>query len=162
MEVSLSHSMPKSWHIGYGETIPREMRPPSHPKRVLELLRQKTLDTRIAVVGASNAPDKYGNIIVKNLRRKGYAVIPVNTREQNIDGLPAVASLAEIDPPPTLVNIVTPPNVTRDILEQASKLPIRAVWLQDGSFDDEILDQLSRYSFETVYDACIMVVSNSV
>ena len=49
----------------------------------------RSTKTRIAVVGASNDPSKYGNIIVKNLMAHGYDVVPVNPKEATIAGLPA-------------------------------------------------------------------------
>ncbi len=135
-------------------------RPNPHPESVMGKLKRKTRETRIAVVGASNDPEKYGNIIVKNLLGKGYAVLPVNPRETMIAGVQAYEKLADIDGPIDIVNIVTPPQVTRGILDEVAELGVESVWLQDGSFDESILDSLADAPFEAVYDACIMVVSS--
>lgn len=40
-------------------------------------------------------------------------------------------------PTETSVSIITPPKVTRKVLEEAKKVGVPAVWLQPGSFDDE-------------------------
>jgi predicted CoA-binding protein len=119
----------------------------------------RSVKTRIAVVGASNNPAKYGNIIVKNLTAHGYQVFPVNLREATIAGLPAYHSLAELPEPVDIVNVVTPPAVTRRILADARQAGLGLVWLQDGSFDQGTLDDASAAPFKTVYDACIMVVA---
>lgn len=37
------------------------------------------------------------------------------------------------------MSIITPPKVTVKVLEEAKKLGIKSVWLQPGTFDDEIL-----------------------
>lgn len=37
------------------------------------------------------------------------------------------------------MSIITPPHVTRKILEEAKALGVPAVWLQPGTFDDEVL-----------------------
>jgi hypothetical protein len=42
-------------------------------------------------------------------------------------------------PSETSVSIITPPKITKKVLEEAKKLGIQGVWLQPGSFDDEIL-----------------------
>lgn len=118
--------------------------------------------TRIAVVGASNDPDKYGNIIVKNLMKRGYDVIPVNLTESSIAGLPVYRSLAEVPKPVHIVDVVTPPAVTRQILEDAAAAGTGLVWLQDGSFDDSVLAAAASAPFKTVHDACIMVVAGAV
>jgi uncharacterized protein len=134
--------------------------PDPHPPEVFEILRRKTAATRIAVVGASNDPSKYGNVIVRNLAVKGYTVLPVNPKEKEIAGLPAYPDLASVPGPVHLVDVVTPPAVTRRVLEDAAKLSLPAVWLQDGSYDDEALAIAAAAPYKTVYEACIMVASN--
>src|SRR6516225_6251413 len=101
--------------------------------------------TRIAVVGASNDPRKYGNIIVKDLQRRGYRIFPVNLHE-----------------PVDIVDVVTPPEVTKRILKEAAAAGLPLVWLQDGSFDDAVLAQAEAAPFATVAHACIMVVAREV
>jgi predicted CoA-binding protein len=122
----------------------------------------RSVKTRIAVVGASNNPAKYGNIIVKNLMAHGYQVFPVNLHEASIAGLPVYHSLAELPEPVDIVNVVTPPAVTRRILADAREAGLGLFWLQDGSFDQAVLDVASAAPFKTVYDACIMVVARQV
>ncbi len=135
-------------------------RPVPHPPEVFDRLRRRGPETRIAVVGASNHPEKYGNVIVRNLAAKGYTVLPVNPRETEIAGLPAFPDLESVPGPVHIVNVVVPPRVTLGVLEKAGELGIPAVWLQDGSFDDAVLEAAARAPFETVYDACIMVASS--
>jgi predicted CoA-binding protein len=134
--------------------------PDPHPPEVFEILRRKTAATRIAVVGASNDPSKYGNVIVRNLAAKGYTVLPVNPKEKEIAGLPAYPDLASVPGPIHLVDVVTPPAVTRGVLEEAARLGLPAVWLQDGSYDDAALAVAAAAPYKTVYEACIMVASN--
>ena len=129
--------------------------------RVRELLREKSAKTRIAVVGASNAPEKYGNIIVENLKAKGYAVLPVNPREATSAGLPVFKAVGEVPAPVDIVVFVTPPGVTRKVFEELATLdPAPAAWLQDGSFDEEVLALAAAAPFETVHHACVMVVAS--
>lgn len=117
--------------------------------------------TRIAVVGASNDPRKYGNIIVNRLKRRGYQVLPVNPKEATIAGLPAFRSLADVPKPVDIVDVVTPPAVTHIILKDAAAAGLPLVWLQDGSFDDAVLAAAQAAPFKTVHGACIMVVARS-
>ena len=131
-----------------------------HPAEVLEVLRRKGSGTRIAVVGASTNPAKYGNIIVRNLATKGYMVLPVNPRSGEIAGIPAYPSLREAPGPIHVVSVVTPPSVTKKILEEVAQLGLPAVFLQDGSFDAAVLEYVATAPFKTVYGACIMVVTS--
>ncbi|HZN56327.1 MAG TPA: CoA-binding protein [Candidatus Polarisedimenticolaceae bacterium] len=130
---------------------------PSALREAKELLRSKT--TRIAVVGASNDPSKYGNIIVRNLLGHGYDVVPVNPKEKTIAGRSVVPTLADLPGPVDIVDVVTPPAVTRGILKDAAAAGVSLVWLQDGSFDQAVLDEAAAAPFKTVHGACIMVES---
>lgn len=124
-------------------------------------MRQRSPRARIAVVGASNNPEKYGNIIVRNLMGKGYDVLPINPREANVAGLPAYPNLAAAPGPIDIVDFVTPPAVTLNVLREVAALGLPAVFLQDGSFDAAVLQYIGTAPFQTVYGACIMVVTNS-
>ena len=46
------------------------------------------------------------------------------------------------------------------MLAKGAELGLPNVWLQDGSFDDAVLNYVATASFMTVYDACIVVVSD--
>ncbi len=64
----------------------------------------------VAVVGASRDPAKVGGSVIANLRAAGFPgrVWPVNARAGTVQGLPAVASLLDIDSPVDLAVITVP------------------------------------------------------
>lgn len=130
------------------------------PGPVMERLRVKGPETRIAVVGASNHPQKYGNIIVRNLHGKGYTVLPIHPKEAEIAGLPAYESVSKAPAPIHLVNFVTPPAVTRQVLGSLDPAVVDTVWFQDGSWDDEVIAAARARFRHVVHQACIMVVTN--
>jgi len=131
----------------------------SIPEVVMERLRHK-LSCRIAVVGASNNREKYGNIIVRNLLGKGYTVVPVHPTERQVEGLSCYASIADIPGEVDLVNFVIPPAATLKVLDQMKGFSCDAVWFQDGSFDDVVLARADELFPNVVSHACIMVVTN--
>jgi hypothetical protein len=60
-----------------------------------------------------------------------------------------VASPSGLESPhQTALSIITPPAVTKTILEEAKHVGIQAVWLQPGSFDDDGLEY-AKSNFET-------------
>jgi predicted CoA-binding protein len=119
-------------------------------------------DARIALVGASNAPQKYGNIILRDLRGLGYTVLPVNRREQYIEGETAYASLAELPPPVDIINVVVPPEQALAVVEGAQPSQCPVVWFQPGAFDQRVVEA-ARLRFPTVLAGdCIMVVARQV
>ncbi|MBZ5638342.1 MAG: CoA-binding protein [Acidobacteriia bacterium] len=131
-----------------------------HPSDVMELLRRRGPGTRIAVAGASTNPEKYGNKIVRNLKGKGYTVLPVNPKEDLVEGLSVAHSIGELEKPVDILVMVTPPPATLRLMKEAADAGLSAVWLQDGSFDDAVLEFAATAPFKTVHDACVMVASN--
>lgn len=104
-----------------------------------------------AVVGASSDPNKFGHKIFTWYTHHSLPVTPVNPSASSIKAFPPFPDL-EIKEYPTIpnlsalphptetsVSIITPPKVTVKVLEEAKKVGIKSVWLQPGTFDDEIL-----------------------
>ena len=114
-------------------------------------------DPLIAIVGATDAPGKYGGIIYRDMKAKGYRVVGVNPQRQTVDGDPAYASLADLDEAPDIVNIVVPPQRTMRVLEQAALIEDVAVWIQPGAADDAVRARVDELGLPALIDACIMV-----
>ncbi len=114
-------------------------------------------ETSVAVVGATDDPTKYGSVIYRDLKRKGYAVFPVNPNRSDVDGDKAYPSLDQLPKTPTIVNIVVPPSVTVGILKKCLELGLNNVWLQPGAESPESLAFLQEHGFNYLANACIMV-----
>lgn len=115
---------------------------------------------RIAVVGASNDPSKYGYRIVRHLLEEGHTVFPVNLHEDVILGVPAYKHIKDIGQAIDIVDIVVPPKQTLKIIHQVQKyLPRVWVWVQPGAESDEVVQHLEKHSKDfgrVTYNACIM------
>lgn len=121
---------------------------------MIDLSKIKT----IAVVGASNNPEKYGNKIVKNLIGRGFEVYPVNLKESEIEGLKVFRALSEIPNKPDLVDLVVPAEVGLEVLKEAKQLGIENVWVQPGAESEGIEKFLvENPEINSVVQSCIMV-----
>ena len=116
-------------------------------------------ETTVAVVGATDNATKYGSVIYRDLKRKGYAVFPVNPNRTQVDGDKAYPSLEKLPESPTIVNIVVPPSVTIGVLKKSLELGLKNVWLQPGAESPESLAFLQEHGFNYLANACIMVES---
>jgi predicted CoA-binding protein len=116
-------------------------------------------DTTVAVVGATDDPGKYGSVIYRDLKRKGFVVFAVNPNRSTVDGDPAYATLADLPERPTIVNLVVPPTVTLDVIRQAEELGLENVWVQPGAGDAAVGRYLDDHGFTYLSNACIMVRS---
>jgi len=63
-------------------------------------------DASIAVVGATDNSSKYGHVIYRDLKHKGFTVYPVNPQRTSVDGDPAFPNVGDIPGKPTIVNFV--------------------------------------------------------
>lgn len=116
-------------------------------------------DPLIAVVGATDAPGKYGGKIYRDLKSKGYRAVPVNPGRDTVDGDATVASLADLCDRPDIVNIVVPPSRTMQVLDAAAEIDDVAVWIQPGAADDAVRARVADLGIPALIDACIMVES---
>ena len=116
-------------------------------------------ETTVAVVGATDNPGKYGNIIYRDLKRKGFTVYPVNKNRDTVDGEKTYRSLDELPQHPTIVNVVVPPHEALLVLEKCKELGLDNVWLQPGAESSEVISFLEAGNFNYLASACIMVES---
>ena len=118
--------------------------------------------TKVALVGASEDPDKYGSVIFLDLIGKGIRVYPVNPKRSSVYGEKAYATLGELPESPDIVNIVTKPEVSLAIIKQCLALGYMNVWLQPGALDDAVATFLRNHPFNYLVDACTMAASRSL
>lgn len=111
-----------------------------------------------AVVGASKDPTKYGFKVFVALKSSGRAVFPLNPNASEIDGTKAFADLASLPQIPEALSLVTPPAVTRQVVQQAIALGVKILWMQPGA-EDEQASQAARDAGLTVIDdgSCVLV-----
>jgi predicted CoA-binding protein len=112
--------------------------------------------THFAVAGASSNPSKYGHRIFAWYLTKKLSPIPINPSRSTIEvrrkEFATTASPTQLkDPQITSLSIITPPPVTAKLLREAKEAGVLAVWLQPGSFTDEIL----QYALEAFPGAAI-------
>ena len=112
-----------------------------------------------AVVGASADRSKYGNKVLRVYQQNDKEVHPVNPKGGEIEGLTAYESLADLPEVPHAISVITPPNVTESIVEQAAELGIKHVWMQPGAESQRAVDLAREADINAIPgDACILVV----
>ena len=123
---------------------------------VLQKLEQENV--KIALVGASNDKSKFGNRIYRDLRSKGYNVVPINPKDENIEGDKAYTSIQMMEELPDIVNLVVPPPIAMKVAQNAVELGVEYLWFQPGSESDELENWLRNTDgIKYLINACIMV-----
>ena len=125
---------------------------------IAELLKTSR---RIAVVGASSNPIRPSYGVFRALVAAGYECIPVNPKETAIDGIPAVATLAEAaaraSGPIDIVDVFRRPEFTEDVAREAVAIGARALWLQLGVVNLESARIAAQGGLQVVMDRCTAI-----
>ncbi|MCC6490825.1 MAG: CoA-binding protein [Candidatus Hydrogenedentes bacterium] len=110
----------------------------------------------IAIIGASTDRKKYGNKAVRAFRDGGWTVYPVNAKATEVEGLPALASIADVPEPIDRVSMYVPPAVGKTILDAIAAKKPGELFFNPGSDDDEVV-ALAKSKGLNVIRACSIV-----
>jgi predicted CoA-binding protein len=124
----------------------------SDPARILREART------IAIVGASPEPHRSSHGVMRYLLDQGYRCIPVNPNCAEVLGVPAVASLAELEEPVDLVDVFRRPEFCPTHARETVAAGARALWLQLGLVSPEARRIADEAGLDYVENACTAVV----
>jgi len=125
--------------------------PHSHP--IADLLkRSKT----IAVVGLSNNPLRPSHGVSAYMQAQGYHIIPVNPQIRGALGEKAFASLLDVSEKIDIVNIFRRPEYVEEIVDQAIRLKVPVVWMQEQVIHEKAAEKARQAGIFVVMDHCIL------
>lgn len=111
----------------------------------------------VAILGASTDRSKFGNKSVRAHLAKGFTVYPINPKADEIEGLKAFASLADI-PPGKLdrISVYLPPALGMKVLPDIAARGCDELWLNPGAESDELIAEAERLGLNVI-QACSIV-----
>ena len=116
----------------------------------------------IAVVGVSRNKKKFGYIAYKNLKDKGYKVLPVNPNVDTADSDKCYPNLSSIKEKIEGVLLVVPPKQSEKVVKEAHTLGIKSIWFQQGSGSKEAIKYCEENGMSVVSGECIMMFTEPV
>ena len=119
----------------------------------------KDKNNLIALVGASNDRNKYGNKILLDLLSKNYNVVPINQKEDTIAGLKAYTKVQDLPSRPSIINFVVPPEIGLDITKELVEEGYNHFWYQPGAESEDLTNLLTQKNRDFIDNKCIMVVT---
>jgi predicted CoA-binding protein len=110
----------------------------------------------IALVGASDRPDRPSNGVMKFLQDQGYRVIPVNPTitGEHIHGEYVWRELGQIGEPIDMVDIFRKSSAVGPIVDEAIAIGARAVWMQLGVIDEAAAARAEAAGLKVVMNHC--------
>ena len=110
----------------------------------------------IALVGASDRPDRPSYGVMRFLQDHGYRVIPVNPQitGEHVHGEYVWRELSQIGEPIDMVDIFRRPQAAGEAVDEAIAAGAKSVWLQIGVINEEAAARAEAAGLKVVMDRC--------
>jgi predicted CoA-binding protein len=110
----------------------------------------------VAVIGASNARQKYGNRAVRAYLRQGWTVYPVNPNEKIVEGLATFARVTDIPGSIDRAALYVPPAIGETLLDEIKQKGITELFVNPGAESDALLERAEALGLGPI-SACAIV-----
>ncbi|KQU48170.1 CoA-binding protein [Sphingomonas sp. Leaf339] len=110
----------------------------------------------IALVGASDRPNRPSYGVMAMLQRHGYRVIPVNPQitGEHVHGEFVFRELSQLGDPIDIVDIFRKSAAAGEVVDQAIAIGAKAVWMQLGVIDHDAAERAEAAGLKVVMDRC--------
>src|SRR3954453_16495539 len=127
--------------------------PLTRDEDIAELLRNART---IAMIGASDRPDRPSYGVMKFLQDWGYRVLPVNPQitGEHVHGEYVWRELSQIGLAVDLVDIFRPSQAAGDAVDEAIAAGAKGVWMQIGVVNEEAAARAEAAGLKVVMDRC--------
>ena len=110
----------------------------------------------IAVVGLSDSPLRPSYGVSAYMQGHGYRIIPVNPAIKGSLGEKSVPTLADVQGKIDIVDVFRRSEFVPEIVDEAIRLKVPAIWLQEGVIHEEAAEKARRAGILVVMDKCIL------
>jgi len=114
-------------------------------------------DKKVAIAGVSHNPKKFGYILFKTAKEKGYSVVPVNPKGGSIDGVACLESVTKLGSDYHNLVITTHKRDTKKVVEDAIARGIRNIWIQNGCETEEAINLARENNINLISKACFLM-----
>lgn len=115
---------------------------------------------RVAIVGASNNPERYSHKALLLLRRHGHEVVPVHPKLAEIEGIKVVPDLSAITGQVDTVTMYVGPAISAGLQEKLAVLKPRRVIFNPGAENAVLVEALEKAGI-ACEEACTLVLLNT-
>ncbi|MBU0560480.1 MAG: CoA-binding protein [Bacteroidetes bacterium] len=115
-----------------------------------------------AVVGVSKTGKKFGNIILKELRKRGFQTYGINknTFENEFNELYPDFEACPEKPEAAIVCVT--PALSASVVELANQSGIKNIWLQQGAESSDAIELGKKYGMNIISKECVFMFAEPV
>ena len=111
----------------------------------------------VAMVGVSANPIRSSNFVAAYLVRTDFTTYPVNPGYDEILGLKAYPTLADLPEPPDIVDVFRRREALPEVVDEAIEVGAKVVWFQLGLRHDEAAQKAMDAGLKVVQDRCLKI-----
>jgi uncharacterized protein len=115
----------------------------------------------VAVIGASNDRRKFGNRALRAYQQQGYTVVPINTHEEQVEGLKAYRSILDVPGPVDMASFYVHPEVGERIIADVAAKGVREIWLNPGADSDALIDRSKALGIQPIVACSIVAIGQN-
>jgi len=115
----------------------------------------------VAVIGASNNRNKFGNRAVRAYRQQGHTVVPINPRETEVEGLKAYASVLDVPGTIDMASFYVPPEIGERVIGEVAEKGIAEVWLNPGAESDALIARARALQIQPIVACSIIAIGQN-
>ena len=115
----------------------------------------------VAVIGASNDRQKFGNRAVRAFREQGYTVVPVNPHEDQVEGLKTYASVLDIPGRVDMATFYVTPEVGEVVIDEVARKGIAEVWLNPGADSDALVARARALNIQPIVACSVVTIGQN-
>lgn len=115
----------------------------------------------VAVIGASNNREKFGNKAVRAFVREGDTVIPIHPTDAEVEGLKAYRSVLDVPGRIDMATFYVPPEIGEQVIAEVAQKQIPEVWLNPGSESDALIARAQSLSIRPIVACSIVAVGQN-
>jgi len=111
----------------------------------------------VAVLGASNKPDRYSYMAVKRLEGRGHTVFLVHPKLAEIEGTKVYAQLSDVPGPLDTITVYLSAANSDKIADQLLAAKAKRVIFNPGAENDPLMKRLEEQGAEVI-EGCTLVM----
>ncbi len=130
----------------------------SVPATSLNTIQEFLAQKRFAMVGLSRDPKHFSGYLFRDLVKRGYDVVPVNSQASELFGSRCFADVRDIHPPLDSVLLMTPASATETVVRECAEAGIRRIWMYratgEGSVSPAAVEFCRNHGIDVVAGEC--------